>query len=290
MPATYRIAATVQRLFYLSDTHLEHKVRTVPLAASQAGAASQDPQDTRVPHENGKTAMALLGDIGWIHEESYWDFVRQCATTYDYVLLLLGNHEYYEQCIQEVPTQFRQELYRRCISNVVFLENETAEFDNVVFWGSTLWTRPTWEAFESMNDRFYIKDKSTPSQQLSISTIHSVHHRAVQSLRQELTTPIPNKPYVLLSHHGPLMECNGSAYSKSYRTSGYVNQLDEFLVPPVIAWFYGHTHQNMSFIKKNILIATNALGYPKERLRVPFDPERCIDLPSLPDSSTAPPI
>jgi predicted phosphohydrolase len=263
-----RISATIRRLFYLSDTHLEHRVRPVPHSAQLTESAQPE----------GKTAMALLGDIGWTHEESYWDFVRQCSGLYDYVLILLGNHEYYNNYIQELPTEFRQELHRRCLSNVYFLENETLEFDNVVFWGSTLWTRPSWDIFQIMNDRAFIRDKSTPNQQLSISTIHTMHHRAVQSLRQELAAPIPQKPYVLLTHHGPLAECNGTAFHHSKRISAYVNQLDEHFRPPVVAWLYGHTHQNMTFHKNNILVSTNAFGYPRERLTVPFDPERFIQL------------
>jgi predicted phosphohydrolase len=262
-PPTYRIPFLLHRLFYLSDTHLEHKVRRIPLASPGPTSAS----------ESGVSVMALLGDIGWPREDSYWNLVKECARRYDYVIMILGNHEYYGEYIQDYSTTVRQELYRQCIPNVYFLENQTIEFDNVVLWGSTLWSRPTSDVFMRMNDREAIKDKSGP--RLSIGTLYDVHHRAVQNLRQELAAAAAttsSKPYILLTHHAPVIECNGPQFQRSMRSSAYVAQMEEFLVAPVVAWLYGHTHQNMAFQKNKVWIGTNAFGYPGERMQMPYTP------------------
>lgn len=276
---TYRIHAHLSQLYYISDTHLEHTERgkrIVPLFAP-------------TPTDRLETAMALLGDIGWIHEDSYWELVAQCSALYGHVFIVLGNHEYYHQYIQELPTRFRNELHKRCLPNVFFLENETVEFDNVVLWGSTLWTRPTWEAFQKINDARCILDKSVPKpHRLSIGTVYSVHHRAVQSLQKELSRPIPNpKPLIVLTHHAPLLQSNGDSYRHSSRTTAYVNLQLESLFDagsdsPILAWLYGHTHQNMTFTYNGVYVGTNALGYPSESLDPPFDPQKCFTLPPPP--------
>jgi predicted phosphohydrolase len=277
---THRIHVHLSQLYYISDTHLEHTEcgkRTIPLTS---------PASTDRPG----TAMALLGDIGWIHEDTYWELVGQCSALYGYVFIVLGNHEYYRQCIQEFPTLFRNELHKHCFPNVFFLENGTVEFDNVILWGSTLWTRPTWEAFQSSNDVQCIRDKSVPKpHRLSIGTVYAAHHRAVQSLQKELTKS--GKPYIVLTHHAPLPQSNGELYRHSSLASIYVNfQLESLFTSPsptptpILAWLYGHTHQNMTFTFNGVYVGTNAFGYPNETLDPPFDPQKCFTL------STPPPV
>ena len=269
---SYRIHARLEKLYYLSDTHLEHTEcgkRTVPLAK---------------PTHPETSAIALLGDIGWVQEDSYWELIARCSALYGNVFVLLGNHEYFHHCIQEHSSHVRDEFHKRCIPNTYFLENETVEFDNVILWGSTLWTRPDATAFQRINDARLITDKSVPApHRLSISTVHSVHHRATQSLRKELAhlaISKKNLPVVVLTHHAPLVEANGEKYQTSTRTSAYVNRLDEFMQLPIIAWLYGHTHQNMAFhTPSGVFVSTNALGYPRETLDVPFDPRKSFTIP-----------
>jgi len=264
---SYRIHARLEKLYYISDTHLEHNERgerEVPLATPENPATS---------------AIALLGDIGWIQEDSYWKLISRCAALYANVFVILGNHEYFYHCIQELPSEVRNEFRKRCIPNTYFLENETVEFDNVVLWGSTLWTRPDWAAFQRINDSRLITDKSVPPpHRLSISTVHAIHHRATQYLRKELTllSASASKPLILLTHHAPLIDANGEKYQQSVRTTAYVNRLDEFMCPPIVAWLYGHTHQNMTFHVNNIYVSTNAFGYPGEYMDVLFDPQKCF--------------
>jgi len=263
---THRIHARLEKLYYLSDTHLEHTERgkrIVPLAT---------------PENHVTSAIALLGDIGWVQEDAYWELIAQCAALYANVFVVLGNHEYFHHCIQEFSSTVREEFHKRCIPNTYFLENETVEFDNVLLWGSTLWTRPDWAAFQRINDARLITDKSVPApHRLSISTVHTVHHRATQHLRKELNAIHAagiSKPVIVLTHHAPLLDANGDKYEQSIRTTAYVNRLDEFIQAPIIAWLYGHTHQNMTFYKNEVYISTNALGYPREYMEVPYDPHK----------------
>lgn len=267
--SSYRIAGTLEKLYYISDTHLEHNERgkrVIPLHS---------------PEHPKSSAIALLGDIGWITDDSYWELVSECSALYGNVLIVLGNHEYYHHCIQELPTLFRHELRKRCYPNVLFLDNETVEFDNVILWGSTLWTRPTFEAFQRINDVRCITDKSVPSpHRLSIGTIYDANHRAAQNLRKELTRIQGEKPVIVLTHHAPLPQCNGDTYRHSSRTTAYVNYyLGSFFEVPVIAWLYGHTHQNMTFTLNDVYVSTNGFGYPSEVLAIPFDPQKCFSVP-----------
>lgn len=66
------------RLQILSDIHLEftgtiNRLPNIPVLAP---------------------ILALVGDIGYPHKESYKDFIHQKSNEYELVLVIAGNHEY----------------------------------------------------------------------------------------------------------------------------------------------------------------------------------------------------
>jgi predicted phosphodiesterase len=257
------IPECLANVYYLSDTHLEESVKKqIPLPTKESVG------------DSGKTLMGLLGDIGWFQEDSYWELVLDCLERFDYVVLILGNHEYHHEILQEVPMKMRQTLEKRrqchpSLERAYFLENAVLEFENIRLFGSTFWTKPTHTVFMRLNDRKYIQDNTYSNKVLSIQTIYDLNDRAFECLKEELDAS--TKPLIVLSHHAPLPECNGIGFENSQYTSAFINHAEEFMKPPMVAWLYGHTHQNMSFVKNGIYIGTNAWGYDKERMRAPYE-------------------
>ena len=66
--------------------------------------------------------LILAGDIGNPFEDIYKDFVRYCASLFETVLLLCGNHEYYGLNMDKVNHQINVVIDQ--FPNVVFLNNK----------------------------------------------------------------------------------------------------------------------------------------------------------------------
>lgn len=60
-----------------SDLHLEFYKKYYPLIEPKA------------------EILLLLGDIGKISSKNYLEFIKDCSTKFKYILIVLGNHEYY---------------------------------------------------------------------------------------------------------------------------------------------------------------------------------------------------
>lgn len=73
-----------------SDLHLEF----LPKDALQE---EEEIEEIIHPHADaeGTRILALLGDIGWPGTPVYERLVRHCSARWDHVLLVAGNHEYY---------------------------------------------------------------------------------------------------------------------------------------------------------------------------------------------------
>ena len=89
--------------------------------------------------------LALLGDIGYPSMEIYEKFIQDIREKYKYILIITGNHEYYDekkemyqinQCIDKIVNKYE---------NVYFLNKKAIEFEdlspNIRFIGTTLWTK-----------------------------------------------------------------------------------------------------------------------------------------------------
>lgn len=246
------MAFIINGIQFISDTHLEHLVRQVTIVKNA-------------------DAIALLGDIGWIREESYWNFVSTMSQSYRVVFLLSGNHECYGYRVHEVDRKIEKEIEARKYWNVFYLQNKWMEFDNIIVWGGTLWTMPTHTAFYATNDPMRIKD-------LDIADVYHLHHKAVKSIQKAMAyATSQKKQIVVLSHHAPLSEMNGK-YEGLPRESAYATDLSRLFRAPLKGWLCGHTHQNLTVEVNGIVCRANCLGYPDETLEHPYDPRAVLML------------
>lgn len=257
---------TINKLYCVSDTHLEHKDRPIEIHTSSPELSE---------------AIALIGDIGWIKEESYWNFIRRCASMYQIVFIILGNHEHYFHEIHELPCEVSKCLHDRYLPNVYLLQNQSIEFANCIVWGSTLWSKVSMNAFIQMNDSRVIKDKSSNTGVLRMGTVYEYHNKAVANLEQTMDFATKKqKPLIVLTHHAPLMEMNDD-YINSSTASGYATDLSYLFKAPILTWICGHTHRNVSIIKNNIRCYANCYGYPGEYMPHPYNSEDCLYIPKV---------
>jgi predicted phosphodiesterase len=215
--------------------------------------------------------LALLGDIGHPFSEIYRVFVRQMAQQFERVIIIAGNHEYYnnakEQYTHEdIDTQIR--YITQSYNNVTFLQNESFLLDGVRIIGTTLWTHIPEEKFDyvqyAMGDysKCFVASNGGRFTPAATSMWHDI---AVSYISKQLVL-YPSLPTVILSHHCPIadVEVHPPRYRDDQLRCCYATNLTHLLKFPVVAWAYGHTHWPFDQEIQGVRVVTNPEGHAEE--------------------------
>jgi len=241
------------------------------------------------------SALALLGDIGYPNKKIYKQFLLEQASRFEHVLVIAGNHEYYNQ---ENVDKANQDIEDICSEkdNLHFLNKSSVEIGNIVFLGCTLWPRIPEEYLQAVsymcNDYRAIKlaptdeDEEGQKKTLTPTITNEWHAEHVQWIADEverIKQEQPDKKVVVLTHHAP------SKYECTYPSSrGEIGEeieydnLEYLLGDPIIAWGFGHTHWSSDFIINGTRVVSNQSGYITMKLTIEngnvFDPKKVVDL------------
>ena len=280
---------SVSSIQIVSDLHLEF-----------SGVYQKMEEQDRFPTGNAPI-LCLLGDIGYPHGDKgdvYWQFVDKMIDRFQYIIIITGNHEYYQNEYHTVNDLIKQKLSNndKYHNKVFFLNNETLELPDVLpnirILGSTLWVnypkaneddeiaiqyeyrindfrRIKFKEQNNENENEEKKEQKIPL--LTSINVNSFHKESVDFISRELKrAKEDNKDVIILSHHAPTdydtiypesnHEENPVGYGMNYSSMEYLFQ------KPLIGWFSGHTHYNCNyFVKTNdkhlIRIASNQQGY-----------------------------
>lgn len=207
------------KLQYISDIHLEHKIK-MPII---------------IPKTN---YLALLGDIGYPNRAIYKDFLKYCSRNWDKVLLISGNHEYdgikcsngmieVNNSINELVNEY---------NNVYYLNNNKYLLDNHVILGTTLWT----------NYQFCEVRKT-------------LHKNSIRWLEDNIKDNINNNIIILSHHLPSYKLIIPKYYSDKYlpMQNRYANNLDYLIKQPINAWLCGHSHCQFETYINNIYCGIN---------------------------------
>lgn len=183
------------------------------------------------------------------------------------VLYVMGNHEAYGGCFEEVVDELRQASKG---SPVQFLERDAIDFGGVRFLGCTLWTdyrlrgdrtqeQLMAHARERISDHFRIRTRGmelfSPEHALS-------DHEASRSwLAQEL-----NKQYagrtVVVTHHGPHPLSVHPRYAGNPSNAAFVSDLSPLLHRADV-WVHGHVHDTFRYSVAGCHVYANPRGYAR---------------------------
>lgn len=245
------------------------------------------PKDIVVPKA---PVLALLGDIGLACTDQLREFLYQQANQFETVLLLIGNHEFYNSggtshTVQE-QTQWLRDVCDKQ-SNLHLLENTAMELKGVRILGTALWSdipsslQP--RAAQSMNDYHisYIADEySKMTRQLAPSDTSQWHSSAVAWLEQEIEASTrKNQPVLVLTHHTPSLKGTSSPqYEGSSLSHCFSTDLTRLLRSPLVkAWCCGHTHYNFDFMVHSTRLVSNQRGYAQS-LTKGYDPSFVLEV------------
>jgi len=236
----------IMKLQFMSDLHLETYKNPFPI-------------------EPCAPNLALIGDICYAHHKNLIPFLEKCSESYENVIYVPGNHEYYGYTLHEIES-YLEEL---CLElNIHYLQCKRYMIDDVLISGCTLWSPPTKAAFDTKNKRYWLKD-FTQEQMINEYEKHCIF--------LEESLKIPNKQ-LFLTHYAPLIRMNG-IYQHWESVSMFASELKHLFTPPLTTWLCGHVHQNLTLSENNIPCISNCFGYPHElNIHESFDLHKYIEI------------
>ena len=179
--------------------------------------------------------LILLGDIGYVHENSYREFLYGMSERFDKIFLIAGNHEYDgKKNVKEVNLEI--ENICQVKNNLIFLQQKTfkvCDKNNIILAGCTLWSKLPKSKYE-----YHLEDKKW------------------------LYNTIKNNPknnYIVATHHCPLFECLNT---KDYLTANYFVSDQSKIIKEnnLLMWIHGHSHLNKDMNISNKWILSNQYG------------------------------
>ena len=268
--------------------------------------------------------LVIAGDLGvagtGLSKDSlnkdYKDILQYFSERWKYVILVPGNHEYYDRdkdvSLEDVDKMIEKECDKLGITflnkNYVMIpeslkQNDVAKSSGLdvkhpkdryakngvakdryakngyAVLGCTLWSEATKEAYKGMNDRL----KAILSHK-ELLKIHNEHKLWLKNTLKRLHKK--GIKTIVITHHLPLMELTHPKYlTEKYKhlNSAYASDLKTLFEDSEICTkfipFYccGHTHEKTETNLYGVNFLINPLGYPREK-RITKVRFQCIEI------------
>lgn len=209
--------------------------------------------------------------------DRYRRFFKEELPKYDHVIYVAGNHEHYHNAYQDTHSRILDELPH----GVHFLENDSVEIDDVLFWGATFWTDcnrgdpvTAYTLENGMYDYRGIKHKDG----VKIKTAYGGHYYThkftpqfsknlhMQSKQQlsDFCKANPDRKIVVVTHHAPTELSLDPTYLHDYHMNGgYHSRLGDFILdnPNIKCWVHGHVHCLNNYEVGQCRVISNPRGY-----------------------------
>jgi Icc-related predicted phosphoesterase len=194
-------------------------------------------------------------------------FENQCAK-YDRVFMVSGNHESYHHRLDKTHQDFKAILP----SNVTILENETVDYNGVVFMGATLWTDLNQNnpltvqvVKDGMKDYRGIQNHYPTGHYYRLTPEHTyqLHKNTIEYFKNTLAQ-YQAREVVIITHHAPSHQSIHERYRGNHHMSGaYASDLSEFILdhPQIKVWCHGHVHDFFEYQIGSTRVVCNPRGY-----------------------------
>ena len=209
--------------------------------------------------------LILAGDIGYPignDKNNYVNFLKYVKSKYQYVILICGNHEYYQCEFPEKKSRDKifLEIKKICEdNNIILLEKNSVIVNNIKIIGTTLWSCIDKQACSFMNDfRYCFSDRFDYICEFSES---------YKYLKKELEEDDKKYPIVVVTHHLPTNYLIHERFSNNEINTGFATEiLDNLNIHNVKYWFCGHTHEyKKRKYGNNTTLIVNPMGYKNEK-------------------------
>lgn len=202
--------------------------------------------------------LILAGDIGHITSENFRAYIRHCSSTWEHVLFVPGNREFYSSESSYSDLWSAYENFCASFPNVYFMDGHVVQIEDTVFFGATMWTpiNPKWE-----DGRERIKSFD--------QTIACWDH--LQALTGFLEK-FHNHPNKVIVTHFPIVRAHTThpryhfqpASKHRYFSADWLQVLPKRLLNGVHTVCSGHTHHSFRLHAGPIQVISNQMGYPND--------------------------
>lgn len=225
--------------------------------------------------------LALVGDIGSPFLPNLSDFITWCASKFDHVFYIPGNHEYYNtQALTINDINIMLDDICKLHSNVHFMYNTVYDIGKYTFIGSTLWSHVPDEHIHTiqniMNDYRYIF--ATNERRITVADTNVEYQKNKAFIEKSIQDAIVNnKIPIVLTHHTPSMKGTSSPMHEG-GVSCYAFSSTLSCTPGIIRlWACGHTHYNFHHFLEGYELISNQFGYNDIGVKG-YNPKMCIEL------------
>lgn len=212
----------------------------------------------------GADILILAGDLcEYKYLHAHMDYIKTLAEQFKYVLIVEGNHEFYEWDINQGPPL-------KYPDNVILLKDEKFVYNNIVFFGGPLWSKlDDLSDLDRYNIRSMISDFSIikdGDSRFSIERMGKLYNSYIEGLYETHLELKDDQKLVAISHFAPSLKSVSPGYEGSSLNPYFCNDLDELIKGLNISHFiHGHVHSDHDYMIGNTRILCNPRGYPREK-------------------------
>jgi len=264
-----------RKLRVISDIHLDMSFT----AKFKHGMREFDIIWSPTPHkDDAESILVIAGDI-WVADEAFKrrhdqdSWIKNVAKTFHAVVIVLGNHDYWDASIDTIVEKCRAHLVEQEVTNVQILHNSTITIDDIKFVGGTLWTSfnnmnplVVYGVMNGMNDSRYMRTDGN-SRKVQAMDFFNEHKKTLACIEANAKRDYPEQSVVVVTHHAPSYRSVHSKYRNFQYTDlnfGYYTELSDMMYDPDFAadyWIHGHMHDAMDYEINNTNIICNPRGY-----------------------------
>lgn len=223
------------------------------------------------------TILILAGDIWHANKPfSYFgqSWLEKISKKFQYVLIVLGNHDFWNGNFPNTYDSFRKKLQEQNLSNIFLLQEDTITIGNNKFIGGTLWTdylkgnaQAMYKAQELMNDYKYIR-YGRAFGKINASILLKEHYKTKAYIFEQAKKDYAEQKLWVITHHAPSYKSMDSQYDRSdlmLENALYYSDLDsEIEQYPIDYWVHGHSHHARNYMIGNTNVIANPRGYTHE--------------------------
>jgi predicted phosphohydrolase len=225
---------------------------------------------TKIITPSDADVLILAGDIGYPESPETRKFLEWACGVWKDVVLIFGNHEYYNADGSSLSTGEKEALVPD-IGNLHFLNRSEIRIGGVHILGATLWTEiPD-------TDRRYVERSMSDFQCIKDFTLdewtrrHNGDRAWLETRLDELSAA--GESAVVVTHHLPTHKIIPPKY-RSYNNSSFASHCDYLVQKPAVKlWVCGHSHGH----QMDGRVVLNARGYPGESTG--YNPSLVVTLP-----------
>ena len=182
--------------------------------------------------------LVLAGDIGNPRFKSLSNFLEYCSRTWETVLYVPGNHEYYgpSKTIEEADADIIGLI--KPFENIYYLNNKSVVINGIKYVGSTYWSKPIdWLGLNDFRNIHTGKQASGRRSRITLNEMWKLHDRDLAFIEAE-------NGDVIITHFPPI-KCLAKYDDQGY----FANNTDMSRFRNVKTWISGHTHTSHDFIE-----------------------------------------